>query len=34
MILARLINRVEVGRGYKLKIVFHLTYQQFMGMTA
>jgi len=34
MILASLIDRVEVNRGYKINIVFHLTYQQFMGMAS
>ena len=34
MILARLIDRVEVARGYKLNIVFRLTYQQFMGIAS
>lgn len=34
MILARLINRVEVGAGYKIMVKFKITYEQFLGIAA
>lgn len=34
MILARLIDRVEVGAGYHVTIKFKITYEQFMGRSA
>ena len=34
MILARLIDRVEVGTGYRITIKFKITFEQFMGKTA
>ena len=34
MILARLINRVEVGAGYKIMVKFKITYEQFLGLAA
>jgi len=34
MILARLIDRVEVGVGYKVTIKFKITYEQFLGNVA
>ncbi|MDD2561075.1 MAG: hypothetical protein PHG11_01995 [Eubacteriales bacterium] len=34
MILSRLIDRVEVGSGYKIQIHFKVTYEQFIEKTA
>ena len=34
MILARLIERVEVGVGYKVTVKFKITYEQFLGTAA
>ncbi len=34
MILARLIERVEVGAGYKVTVKFKITYEQFLGSAA
>lgn len=34
MILARLIERVEVGTGYNVTIKFKITYEQFLGTVA
>jgi len=34
MILARLIDRVEVGAGYKVTVKFKITYEQFLGTAA
>ena len=34
MILARLIDRVEVGAGYKIMVKFKITYEQFLGVAA
>ena len=34
MILARLIERVEVGAGYKVTVKFKITYEQFLGTAA
>ena len=34
MILARLIERVEVGAGYKVTVKFKITYEQFLGIAA
>ena len=34
MILARLIDRVEVGSGYKVTVKFKITYEQFLGTAA
>jgi hypothetical protein len=34
MILSRLIDRVEVGSGYKIQIHFKVAYEQFIAKTA
>ena len=33
MIIARLIDRVEVGKGYKVHIQFKISIEQFLGKT-
>lgn len=34
MVLSRLIDRVEVGNGYKIQIFFKVAYEQFIEKTA